>query len=1189
MGLYKLLDGIDSELQFQGYERLILDVKKCIEAYSGITEEGNIEQKINFCIENGSEGLKYYFKEMFDKDDYLKSFSEKVEELSSHIKFVKSQKDKIQVVLSRMGEDINKDIYLALEEISTSYDKNKEEFNSNEDVKSALFMMFYNKMPQYYEVFKKIKPELDERVRNGEKIFPVLCDMFRKKQMDIDLTCVMDYFKYINNSKKKMEKQLNTLIPKYSKENTLLHQSKILKEAISSRINQGEDKEEVLKHYLKEALGLASLAYHEATGLMPRDIQLIGAMSLNDGNVTQIQTGEGKTLIFFLSAYLKALTGDKVDIMTTNDYLAKRDYEKNKRAFELLGFSVGLLQKDDDIQMQKNACECDILYTSPDARAFAILHDKIVENPLDTTNRSCDNLFLDEVDDAFVNLSPYILTNSNKIRTKKEKTENEQVKQYLKISNEVEKWMSSRVYETPLEEEFEYYTQSKNPSKDKNIEDVLSKNNLIVLKSSTGDSKIYLTELGERNLFCYAMIDTIVELSTKHKSFIEECEDYERGIDYTLSPGGKFSLTPEGLDKAINDKRMQEFKDVYDYWMGTEEGLSLRKHIMNAITARHAFTKGKDYEVRTNSTTGDDEIVVLKDGRVQENSRFTDGLHEALELKEGILTSLDPSVNIVGMEDASMSSRALISGYKFVAGASGTTDKTLNKSVFEKLTLTLPSHAEYSYHCDPEHNSKPRGVVKHPTELYFEHSDKIKAIVNEIKDSNVSGQPVLVVSNNEEEAKEIYEVISSLGYGSANLLVSGRTLEEESKIISKAGKKGAITIATEMAGRGTDIVLDDDKSITIEDVLLRESALNWLKKNRPAIYSSRTEEDVLNTIKAMKANRGDAKFISSIKEVSDMYHTNSRYKKVLDEMVIEGNSKGLKVIQAEPFQTERNDNQVIGRTSRGGASGEYKCFSTFDDLMKIGADPKLLKKILKCGENEVKITDNEVYGKITEVIEDAQSQNEAILESTLRNSDAIEFAVNSITGSILKDKEKVIQTDDLTFALENMVISTTDTLLKDNTPLKKKRKINKPSARLTRLRIDYEQLSVDIYNTFGVNVTKDDILSQCVNVSDIKSFIKDKIYYKFDADTKGIPKNKVNDSIRKVMFENLSETYRVFSSSVVNVMHQLSNDYLAQNFQHNRATELNELYNSCKKDCWKSCMKQVFRPGVKEKTDSRTR
>lgn len=1187
MGLYKLLDGIDSEMKFNGYESLISGVKESVENYANINEEGNVEQKINFCIEKGREGLEYYFKEIFDKDDTAKAFLKRVEELSLHIQFIKSKKDKIQLVLSRMGEDINKDVLLALEEISTSYDKNKEEFNSNEDVKSALFLMFYNKMP-YYEAFKKIKPELDKRIEQGEKIFPVLRDMFRKKEVDIDLTYAMNYFKYITKTKKKIEKELNTLIPKYSKENTYLHQSKILKDAIMSRISQGEDKEEVLKQYLKEALALASLAYSEATGLMPRDIQLIGAMSLNDGNITNIKTGEGKTLIFFLSAYLKALTGDKVDIMTTNDYLAKRDYEKAKRAFELLGFSVGLLQANNQsISEKKQECSKDILYTSPEARAFAILQDKIADKPEDVIGRDCDSLLADEIDLTVASVSPYILTGSKKIRTKGQKAENEQVKRYLRIANEVEKWLSSRVYQTPLKEEFEYYINSK--VGDETKEKVLSNNNLIVLNSDTGAPQIYLTELGERNLFCYAMIDTIVELSTKRKRFIEESHDYERGIDYTISPGGKFSLTPVGLDKAIGDKRIPEFEELYNNWIGTEEGLSLRKHIMNAVTARHLLQKGKDYEVRTNSTTGCDEVVVLKDGRVQENSKFTDGLHEAIELKEGILTSLDPSVNIVEMEDASMSTRALISRYKFVAGASGTVSEVIVDGIYNKSTLKLPTHAEYLYLRDPEGNSMPRDVVKHSTELYFEQSDKIKAIINEIKKSNVDGQPVLVVSNNEEEAKEIYEVISSLGYGGANLLVSGRSLEEEAEIISKAGKKGAITIATEMAGRGTDIVVDDTPSITIEDVLLRESALNWLKKNRPAIFASRTEEDVLNTIKAMKANRGDTKFISSIKEISDMYHTNFRYKRVLDKMVSDGYNKGLKVIQAEPFQTERNDEQVIGRTSRGGKPGEYKCFCSFDDLMKIGADPKLLKKILKVSGNNIKITDHEVDGKITEVIEDAQSQNEAMLVSTLKNSDAIEFAVNSITNSILKDKEKVMQTDDLTFALENMVISTVDTLLKESTPEKKKRKINKPSARLSRLRVDYEQLSADIYNTFGVNLTKEDILSQCVNVSDVKSFIKDKIYYKFDADTKGIPKNKVNDNIRKVMFENLTETYQVFSSSVVNVMHQISNDYLAQNFQHNRTSELNEIYNSCKKDCWKSCMKQVFRPGVKEKTASVTK
>lgn len=136
------------------------------------------------------------------------------------------------------------------------------------------------------------------------------------------------------------------------------------------------------------------------------------------------------------------------------------------------------------------------------------------------------------------------------------------------------------------------------------------------------------------------MFDEMTELLTARKDFIRECPDYVQGVDYMISPKGKCYFSPDGLDKAVKDTRMPEFAKLNEKWLSGEEELSTRKYVMNALRARHTFEKGKDYDVITNSETGEKEVVVLKDGRILANSRYTDGLHEAIELKEGITTSL---------------------------------------------------------------------------------------------------------------------------------------------------------------------------------------------------------------------------------------------------------------------------------------------------------------------------------------------------------------------------------------------------------------------------------------------------------------------------------------------------------------------------------------------------------------------
>lgn len=1189
MGLYNKLETWAQKKEFRSYEERLPEIKRYIEMYKEKLQEEpteQINQKVSYCLENGIEGLEYYFKDLLESglldEEDRKLFSD-VETLSKNINYIKNNQKKIQLILKCMGEDINQEPLTSLSKITDAYDKNIEAFNSNGFVKAAALLLLYKKVPSYNKAYKSIEAELKKEKSNGKNVLAVLSEMFEENKIDINLSITMKYFKDISKQISNLNIGLAKNMPKYVKLNKFLMESRTLKENIQSKIKEGYDKDLVLDEYLPSAFALASLAYTEKNGMTPYDIQLIAGMSLNKGEVSEIKTGEGKTLIAFLPAYLNALSGDRVDIITTNDYLAQRDYEKNKNAFELLGMSVGLSKTEDqDINEKKKVYSSNIVYSSINAIAFDYLKDTYAKSEDEMVMSSpLSYAILDEADLILLSMSPFILSSSNEIETNRQEKENERAKVLMQRALKIEKFLSSKAYVTSLKEEFDYYVGQKD-------DDVLKSNNIVVLKGNASTSEIYLTEEGEKALFSYAMFDEMGDLLTARKEFISQCPDYVQGVDYMISPKGRYYFSPDGLDKAVKDSRMPEFAKLNEKWLSGEEELSVRKYVMNALRARHSFEKGKDYDVITNSETGEKEVVVLKDGRILANSRYTDGLHEAIELKEGITTSLNEDVNILDSSVASISVRALMYRYLKFSCMTGTSAKSVSDVIFDKPTFTVPSNANYKYYKDPQNNPEPIGVNVEPATVYISDDKKIEAIVEEVRKSNEIGQPVLVVTNNSEEAKKIFALVNKLKLSQKpNLLIAEKSLEEEANIISNAGRIGAVTIATEMAGRGTDIKVEyKEKKNPLEEVILTEAAGRWISLNHPELG----RKGVNDVLKLIKANPD--RFEEVIDDIIEMYNSNSEYRDILDADARElerKRARGLKCIQAEPFSTSLNDKQVEGRVGRQGEPGEYRVFASFNDLDKLGVDVDIQKKIYKAAKDKGYVTDLEMDGKIDDAISDAQAVNEYAIGMQLASSDGMDLATSAIISSIINDRKQVIQTKDLSVPFDNMVYSTIDSILKDNVPPKKKKRIDKPRARLTRTHIDYDGLTEQIHNIFGVDITEEEILGQCINTSDIKFLIKDRVDEKFKSDNMGINPNKVNDNIRGVMVEKLNEAYEVFIDSVTTVNLQQMNDYLAQNFQHDRTLEINDIFEECKKDCWYSSMKSLFRPGVKEKTDTESK
>ena len=424
MGLYNKLETWAQKKEFRSYEERLPEIKRYIEMYKEKLQEEpteQINQKVSYCLENGIKGLEYYFKDLLESglldEEDRKLFSD-VETLSKNINYIKNNQKKIQLILKCMGEDINQDPLTSLSKITDAYDKNIEAFNSNGFVKAAALLLLYKKVPSYNKVYKSIEAELKKEKSNGKNVLAVLAEMFEENKIDINLSITMKYFKDISKQMSNLNICLAKNMPKYVKLNKFLMESRALKESIQSKIKEGYDKDLVLDEYLPSAFALASLAYTEKNGMTPYDIQLIAGMSLNKGEVSEIKTGEGKTLIAFLPAYLNALSGDRVDVITTNDYLAQRDYEKNKSAFELLGMSVGLSKTEDqDINEKKKVYSSNIVYSSINAIAFDYLKDTYAKSEDEMVMSSpLSYAILDEADLILLSMSPFILSSSNEIQ-----------------------------------------------------------------------------------------------------------------------------------------------------------------------------------------------------------------------------------------------------------------------------------------------------------------------------------------------------------------------------------------------------------------------------------------------------------------------------------------------------------------------------------------------------------------------------------------------------------------------------------------------------------------------------------------------------------------------------------------------------------------------------------------------------
>lgn len=571
-----------------------------------------------------------------------------------------------------------------------------------------------------------------------------------------------------------------------------------------------------LDDLLVPAFATAREASRRVLGMRPFDVQLIGGMVLHNGGISEMRTGEGKTLVATLPVYLNALAGKGVHVVTVNDYLATRDSEWMGRVYKFLGLSVGVIVHGLSDEERRVAYASDVTYATNNELGFDYLRDNMKYERAQMVQRGHNYAIVDEVDSILV----------------------DEARTPLIISG-------------PLEDRSEMYNTI----------------DAFMLQLSPAD----------------------YEIDEKQKTSI---------------------FTEEGTEKLENLLRaagLLKGESLYDV-----ENVAIVHHVNNALKAHRLFQKDKDYIVRN------DEIVIIDEftGRMMPGRRYSEGLHQALEAKEHV--AIQPENQTL----ASVTFQNYFRLYKKLSGMTGTalTEAEEFGNIYGLEVTEIPTNL-------------PVVRLDEDDEVYRTVEEKYKAIVKEIKEARAKGQPTLVGTTSIEKSEQLAERLRKEGFKDFEVL-NARHHEREAAIVAQAGKPGAITIATNMAGRGTDIKLGGNAEMRIEDEL----------GDMPAGPEREARE----------------------KEI------NADVERLKDKALAAG---GLYVLATERHESRRIDNQLRGRSGRQGDPGRSKFFlSLQDDLMRIFGSERMDGMLQKLGLKEDEAI---IHPWINKALEKAQKKVEA--------------------------------------------------------------------------------------------------------------------------------------------------------------------------------------------------------------------
>ncbi|MBO5027585.1 MAG: preprotein translocase subunit SecA [Clostridia bacterium] len=671
----------------------------------------------------------------------------------------------------------------------------------------------------------------------------------------------------------KMADQVEALEPKYQAmdDETLKGQTAVLKQ----RLADGETLDDILF----DAFAALREAGKRILGMRHFRVQIIGGICLHQGRIAEMRTGEGKTLVSTLPAYLNALSGKSVHIVTVNDYLAKRDAEWMGKVHKFMGLTVGCVVPGMEDDEKRAAYKCDIVYGTNNEFGFDYLRDNLKTDLSKMVQRDLTFAIVDEVDSILIDeaRTPLIISG------KGEKSSD----LYVQVDKLVRTFTGG--FDDDLKEAEEAAMQEMRVNKKKNkkkaiVEDVEEEDEeefVDYTKMTLEEQANYEAELAEKKAAAAAAAPE------GRKSLA-----MARNWDYIINRKDKtVELTDSGARKAERFFRIDNIAEI--------QHADLNHHIQQALKAHKLFKLDEDYIV------SDGEVVIVDEftGRLMNGRRYSDGLHQAIEAKEGV------EVRSENKTYATVTFQNYFRLYKKLSGMTGTakTEEAEFRTIYSLDVVEIPTN-------------RPIKRVDLPDMVYSTFDGKKRAIVDEIMKRHESGQPILVGTSSVDKSEEISRLLKRNGV--KHNILNAKNHEREAEIVAQAGRKGAVTISTNMAGRGTDILLGGNAEYLAKKRLREEG-------NNPEdidLAMSLYITDVSEEIAALRER---------YKKVYAHYKAETDAEK--EEVVAAG---GLCIIGTERHESRRIDNQLRGRAGRQGDIGMSVFFLSLEDdlVMRFGGE-----------------------------------------------------------------------------------------------------------------------------------------------------------------------------------------------------------------------------------------------------------
>jgi preprotein translocase subunit SecA len=753
---------------------------------------------------------------------------------------------------------------------------------------------------------------------------------------------------------------------------------------------------EVLDQILEDAFAAVREAGRRVLNMRHFDVQLIGGMVLHKGTISEMKTGEGKTLVATLPVYLNALSGRGVHVVTVNDYLAKRDSEWMGQLYRFLGLTVGVIVHDLDDQERRDAYAADVTYGTNNEFGFDYLRDNMKFDLKDCVQRPHNFAIVDEVDSILIDeaRTPLIISGASEESTDK----------YARVNRIIPKLEKGE--ETP---------------------------------GAPGEPATYTG-------------DYVVD--EKHRNI---------------------TVTDEGWEKVEGLLGIGNIADP--------ENWALKHHVETAIKAHALYHRDVEYVVK------DGEVIIVDEftGRLMPGRRWSDGLHQAVEAKEGV------KIERENQTLATITFQNYFRMYKKLAGMTGTAETEAAEfgKIYNLDVIVIPTNKQLLR-------------IENPDLVYRTEKEKYFASADEIQKLNQTGQPVLVGTTSIEKSERLSDLLKKKGI--KHVVLNAKYHEKEAEIVAQAGRKGMVTIATNMAGRGTDILLGGNPEFMAKQECVKKGIAQPLRVAQGKLQVA--VDDSKSTVWYYAGNE----YVVPTDQWNEAF---SRYKSQTDnehgEVTAAG---GLFILGTERHEARRIDNQLRGRAGRQGDPGASRFYlSLEDDLMRIFAKEWVSTLLQRLGMEEgVPIESKLISRRIEKAQQAVEAQHFESRKHLLEYDDVMNKQREAVYGLRRQLLEGVDQKD---LILEDYVAGILSDLLDQHAPIK-----------VHPADWDIKGFKDAIFTRFGVDILAEGIKPETLNRQELGDAVFDKLKSRYDAKEKLIGAEAMRYHERMIMLSVLDQQWK---------------------------------------------------------------